>query len=128
MQEDHLVSWISLAVLSLSTVSAHASVTTQWINESKDYTVGERVGGWQVIEHKDAVEHNANNVWTANGVSGGDIDSSGNSILWFYYLGSSATVEFSQPSSSVGFMLQSDANDGLANFYVDNKGSLPPSL
>ena len=44
----------------------------------------------------------------------------GSSILWFYYPGSYATVEFDQPGTSIAFMLQSDANDGLVNFYVDN--------
>jgi len=119
MEKDHLVSLISLAVLSLSIANAHASVTTQWINESKDYAVGERVGGWQIVEYKDAVAYTSNNEWTINGASdGGFFD--GSSVLWFYNPGSSATVEFSQPSTSVAFMLQSDANDGLANFYVDN--------
>ena len=102
-------------------LSTQASAATEWINESRDYSVGERVGNWQVLEYKDAVAYNANNVWTTEGVSGGIIDPlTDSSVLWFYYPGSYATVGFSQPSTSVAFMLESDGNDGLVNFYVDN--------
>lgn len=120
MKKDHLMALIFLAALSLSIANANASVTTEWINQSKDYSVGESVGGWQVVEYKDAVAGNANNVWTVNGFPSGTVDANGSSVLWFYYPGSYASVEFTQPSSSVAFMLQSDANDGLVNFYVDN--------
>lgn len=120
MKKDHLVSLISMAVLSSTIASAYADVTTEWINESRDYSVRESVGRWQVVEYKDAVAGNANSVWTVNGFPSGAVDANGSSILWFYYPGSYATVEFTQPSTSVAFMLQSDANDGLVNFYVDD--------
>lgn len=121
MKNNRLVSLMSLAVLSLSIANAHADITTEWVNESGDYSVGEWVGNWQVLEYKDAVAYNANNVWTTEGVSGGIIDPLTNSsVLWFYYPASYATVGFSQPSTSVAFMLESDGNDGLVNFYVDN--------
>ena len=120
MKKDCLVSFIFLVAFSLSVVSTQASAATEWINESRDYSVGERVGNWQVLEYKDGVAYNANNVWTTSGVSSGGVHVDGSSILWFYYPGSYATVEFDQPGTSIAFMLQSDANDGLVNFYVDN--------
>ena len=81
MKKDHLVSLISMAVLSSTIASAYADVTTEWINESRDYSVKESVGGWQVVEYKDAVAGNANSVWTVNGFPSGAVDANGSSIL-----------------------------------------------
>jgi len=93
--------------------------TLTWVSESKDYGVGDTVGGWEVLEYKDAVADNANGVWTTSGYMGGDTRPNGATILWFYYGGSSAATTLGTKSTAVAFMLESDSNDKYVNFYVD---------
>lgn len=115
----HVLLMVASVVLFL-TINTYASTTT-WINESRDYSVGETVGGWEILEYKDAVAYNSNGVWSTYGTSGGGTRSNGASMLWFYYGGSSAEVTFSTPSTAVAFMLESDSNDMYVNLYVDNE-------
>jgi hypothetical protein len=120
MKKNYSIQSISLFALTFYISCVHASLSTEMISESRDYAVGESIGDWRVIEYKDAVASNRNNVWTISGISGGAMDANDSTVMWFFYPGSYATVEFAQPSTSVAFMLQSDANDGLVNFYVDD--------
>jgi len=40
--------------------------------------------GWKVLEYKDAVNYNDNDVWTTVGVTGGGTSQNGSSVMWFY--------------------------------------------
>jgi hypothetical protein len=113
-----IVLFALLTVMVFGVVSAHAFTLT-WLNESKDYAVDDVVGGWKVIDYKDAVPNNSNGVWTTNAYSGGDTRPNGATIMWFYYGGNSAEVKLGRTSTAVAFMVESDSNDRLVNFYVD---------
>lgn len=110
--------YILLIIMAFYSTTAMAAGLT-WLNQSKDYSAGDVIGGWEVLEYKDAVTNNYNGVWTISGVVGGDTRPNGASIMWFYYGNSSAQVTFSQKSTAVAFMVESDANDKFVNFYVD---------
>jgi len=102
------------------TVGAQA-YTLQWISESKDYAVGDTVGSWEVLNYKDAVAGNSNGVWTTSGIVSGGTRSNGATIMYFFYGGSYAEVTLGAKSTAVAFMLESDDNDKLVNFYVDGE-------
>lgn len=91
---------------------------TQWIGESHDYTVGETVGGWNILEYKDASYGGGQ--WSAIGtVYGGDNNSS--SVMWICYSNTGGSVSFGVKSTAVAFMLENDTNDGYADIYVDSE-------
>lgn len=91
-----------------------------WIDQSQDYAVGDVVGGWKVLEYRDAMAGNSNGAWTTydSGGMGGDARN-GSTVLWFYNGGDYAKTTFQTPSTAIAFMVESDYNDGLVNFYVD---------
>lgn len=103
----------------------------QWLSESQDYSNGEVLGNWKILQYKDANSYNVNGVWTLNasqwGGSNATYGSDGsinNSVLWSYTPGGTASTSFDVMSSAVAFMFQSDSNDGNVNVFVDGEAVL----
>jgi hypothetical protein len=109
-----------VALLAAGSTTAYAQALS-WIDQSRDYAVGEVVGGWSVLDYKDAVDSNANGVWTTAGEMGGTTRPNNATVLWFYYNDSFAEVTLSARSTAVAFMLDGDTNDHAVSFYVDGK-------
>jgi hypothetical protein len=107
---------VLLSVMLVFTAGAQAYTLT-WIDESKDYAVNDVVGGWKILDWKDAAARGGE--WSAYGDVGGSTYG-GNTVLWLFENGSSASVGLTVPSTAVAFMLESDGNDGSATFWVDN--------
>lgn len=106
------------ALLAVGSMSVHAQ-SLSWVDQSRDYAVGEVVGGWRVLDYKDAVDSNLNGVWTTAGEMGGMTRPNNATVLWFYYNNSFAEVTLSAKSTAVAFMLDGDTNDHSVSFYVD---------
>jgi len=91
--------------------------SASWINQSGDFSVGDTIGGFSIIEWNNAGP--TNNQWTVpwctwfSGVGPND-------QMWLESdTGSESSTSLTLLTDRVGFMMTGDYNDGFGAFYVD---------
>ncbi len=103
---------LSLALL-LTPLPPADSVNAVWVSASGDAL--REVGGYRVVEYRDAGEDGGDWHLMGDGATSGN----GPSQLWLLRAPAAAAVALSLPSEAVAFMTAGDHNDGFATFLVD---------
>jgi hypothetical protein len=121
----HLLSvWAFVLVMVFGCTVAEA-FNISWLGDSRDYSNGEIVAGWKILDYKDAGPGGLD--WSTigsnypfGGVRYPDVGPS-SSVRWICYSNDGAATTFRVKSTAVAFMLENDTNDGYADIYVDDK-------